>query len=217
MELDFWKQRWEQNQIAFHLPEVNPYIDKFWHSFDAKPHSLIFIPLCGKTLDIAWFASKEFSVLGVECSEKAINDFFQEQKLKIQKNQFKQFNVYHNSNINLLQGDFFKLDKEILEDVSIVYDRASLIALPEVMRREYVELLKNTLPDETQIFLITLEYNQSQMSGPPFSVKRDEINRLFQPEFKVELLHESDVLDGHQKFKERGLTSLIECIYKITQ
>ena len=217
MELNFWKQRWEQNQIAFHLPEVNPYIDKCFKKFDIGHNSLIFIPLCGKTLDIAWFAANDFSVVGVECSEKAINDFFNEQNIESQKDKIEQFDVYSTTNINLLHGDFFKLDKKMLEGVSLVYDRASLIALPEVMRFKYIELLKEILPDKTQIFLITLEYNQTQMSGPPFAVPHNEVIRLYQPEFEVEVLYENDVLDGHQKFKERGLTSLIERCYKISR
>ncbi len=216
MDLDFWEQRWNQNQIAFHLPEVNPYLGEYWHNFNVPENSQIFIPLCGKSLDLAWFASQAYSVLGVECSEKAIREFFLEQNLEIQTGQLKKFKAYNSVNIKLLQGDFFKLDRQILKDVSIVYDRASLIALPDKMRQKYVELLSQTLPDTAEIFLITLDYNQDHMPGPPFSVNHDEVIRLYQSHYKIELIHEDDVINNHQKFKERGLNRLVERVYRIS-
>jgi len=216
MELDFWEQRWNLNQIAFHLPAVNPYLIKFWPLFNSQFHSQVFIPLCGKSLDLAWLASQQHTVLGVECSEKAIKDFFKEQKLQSHLSQHKTFNVYSGANIKLLQGDFFKLDKEILADVSVVYDRASLIAMPETKRQQYVTLLGEILPASAEFLLITLDYNQKLMPGPPFSVSHNEVIRLFKPRYNVELLYECDVLEEHQKFKERGLNYLIERVYRIT-
>lgn len=217
MELDFWHQRWNQDQIAFHLPVVNPYLTRYWPLFNAPPASQVFIPLCGKSIDITWFASQQYSVLGVECSDKAINEFFKEQQLPSNLIQLKQFKQYNSENIKLLQGDFFKLTKDILADITIVYDRASLIALPVSMRKEYVALLGEMLPETAEMLLITLEYNQDLMSGPPFSVTQDEVSRLYEGFYKVELLHEADVLDVHQKFKERGLDYLQERVYRITR
>jgi len=216
MQLEFWEQRWNQNQIAFHLPTVNPYLIKFWPLFNLQPQSQVFMPLCGKSLDLAWLANQQYSVLGVECSEKAIKDFFKEQKLHSQLNKLKQFNSYSNGNINLLQGDFLKLDKEILADVSMVYDRASLIALPEPVRQQYVSTLSEILPESAEYLLVTLDYNQKLMSGPPFSVSHEEVIRLYKPRYDIEILFESDVLEEHQKFKERGLNYLTERVYRVT-
>jgi len=83
------------------------------------------------------------------------------------------------------------------------------------MRKDYINLLKDILPEQVEIFLITLEYNQSIMSGPPFSVSHNEVLKLYQAEFSVELLFESDVLGQHARFKQRGLDYLTERVYKI--
>ena len=216
MDIDFWQQRWNLDQTAFHLPTVNPYLITFLNEFNTSPSSQIFIPLCGKSKDIAWLASRYYSVLGVECSEKAIKEFYQEQVKIPQKESIRKFESYRADNIQLLQGDFFDLDDKLLKDVSLVYDRAALIALPVEMRKQYVTLLNKILPDVTNILLITLEYDQKTMNGPPFSVSTNEVEQLFQTKYNIEILLEQDVIEGHQKFKERGLNELIERVYKIS-
>ena len=109
MEIGFWQQRWNQNQIAFHLPTVNPYLTNYWAQFNIQPPSQVFIPLCGKSVDLAWFASQQYAVLGIECSDKAINEFFIEQKLEFQAVKLDKYKLYNSTNIKLLQGDFFHL------------------------------------------------------------------------------------------------------------
>ena len=217
VEIDFWQQRWADNQIGFHLPEVNPYLITYWSALEHKENSKVFVPLCGKTMDMTWLVSQKHSVLGVECSQKAVDAFFEENRLVPEKERIKEFIRYSTTGIELLLGDFFKLDKPCLENVSAVYDRASMVALPEKMRLSYVEHLTQLLPDSVNIFLVTLEYDQSLMQGPPFSVSNDEILRLYNPNFNVELLHQVDVINEQKRFKQRGLKSLIERIYKITR
>jgi len=216
MEIEFWQQRWHLDQTGFHLPTVNPYLVSLFKKFNIVLPSQIFIPLCGKSLDISWLASHDYSVLGVECSEKAIREFFQEQNIEPEIKNISNFQSYHTKNIQLLQGDFFDLDQKILKDVSLVYDRASLIALPSDKRKKYVKLLNNILPDTAAILLITLDYDQNVMAGPPFSVNGAEVNQLYQDNYTIELLHEEDVIEGHQNFKQRGLEYLYERVYKIS-
>ncbi len=103
----------------------------------------------------------------------------------------------------------------MLSDVSAVYDRASLVALPESMRQLYVQHLANELPESVGILLITLEYDQQLMSGPPFSVSDDEVQRLYRPFFNIELLEERDNIENEPRFKDRGLTRLFERVYKV--
>ncbi|MCW9046911.1 MAG: thiopurine S-methyltransferase [Gammaproteobacteria bacterium] len=216
MEIEFWQQRWELDQTAFHLPTVNPHLISFLEKFNISPSSQIFIPLCGKSLDITWLASHNYSVIGIECSNKAIVNFFQEQNIESETRNDSKFISHQAKNIQLLQGDFFDLDKTLLKDVSLLYDRASLIALPSDKRKQYVNLLNRILPAISQILLITLEYDQNIMSGPPFSVSNNEVKALYQDKYNIQMLYEDDVIEGHQKFKERGLGSLLERVYKLS-
>jgi len=217
MHIEFWKDRWKAGQIGFHLPEVNPYLTDYWDKLNAEEGAVVLVPLCGKSLDMAWLASKQYGVLGVECSQKAIEEFFQEQQLTYKTGDLNSFKVHNSYNINLLEGDFFSLNKDILEDIEFVYDRASLVALPEPMRKQYVDLLIKSLPEKVSILLVTIEYDQSLMSGPPFSVSESEVERLYKPHFLVEIIHEADVLNDQPRFKEKGLNKMIERVYKISR
>ncbi len=105
-------------------------------------------------------------------------------------------------------GDFFDLPREAVAGVAGVYDRAALIALPQALRQRYAETLASLLPATARILLITLEYEQSQMAGPPFSVPGDQVRALFAGSYRLEELECRDVLDGHPHFKQRGLTAL---------
>lgn len=215
MQISFWQQRWDENQIGFHLPEVNPYLTQFWSQFDSAGQGRVFVPLCGKSLDMIWLAQQGHRVLGVECSDKALQAFFEEQHLDVTHSEYRGFQRHQSGSIEVLEGDFFSLDSDILSDVEIVYDRASLVALPEEMRQQYAELLKQLLPQNVSILLVTVDYDQSAMSGPPFAVSEEEVRALFADAFRIERLHQQDMLESSPRFRDRGLEYMQETIYKI--
>lgn len=217
MEIEFWKKRWLDNQTGFHLDQVNPYLADYWSALNLSPNSTVLVPMCGKSLDMRWLAAQNHKVLGVECSEKAVEEFFTEHNIKQQVDSYKHYSRHRKNNYNLLLGDFFKLDKEMLSDVAAVYDRASLVALPEQMRQQYAELLVNELPDTVTMLLVTVEYKQSLMTGPPFSITDEEVQSLYSHHFELEVLHQKDVIEEQQRFKEKGLDYMIERVYKITR
>jgi len=217
MQIEFWEQRWDEGSIGFHLSEVNPYLLKFWPQLNTADDATVLVPMCGKSLDMMWFVSEGLNVLGVECSQKAIKAFSEEQKLDLEPAQHKSFVAHSSPQLSMLEGDFFHLDSDDLNNISAVYDRASLVALPEDMRKKYVSLLAENLPDHVSLLLVTIEYDQSLMSGPPFSVSSDEVERLYKPHFLVEKLHQKNVINEQPRFKQKGLDTMIERVYKISR
>lgn len=213
MDAEFWCQRWEQRQIGFHLDEVNPYLCKYWSRVGPPPGSQVFVPLCGKSLDLIWLAAQGFEVLGIEISPVATRDFFKENGLSPQIQQQGKFEIWSSGEISIMCGDFFDLQKEDLKNIRSVYDRASLIAFPEVMRPGYVAKLESVLPAGTPSLLITLAYEQQEMQGPPFAVLPQEVTTLFQGQYEISTLCIHDVLEEHERFKDKGLTSLLETVY----
>ncbi len=107
MQADFWHTRWANNQIGFHLDEINPYLMRHLSRLRLQAGERILVPLCGKTLDLAWLAAQGLEVLGVELSEKAVSDFFEEHDLRPEIDQLGGFRRYRVAGITLLQGDFF--------------------------------------------------------------------------------------------------------------
>jgi thiopurine S-methyltransferase len=214
MEADFWHQRWQDNLIGFHQNEINPYLLEYWPQLELDEGSGVLVPLCGKSLDMLWLAER-YNVRGVELSPRAVEDFFAEQKLKPGRREEDGFSVCETTGITLYCGDFLNLSSSVLGNVSAVYDRAALIALPPVMRARYVSHLNSLCPAGTQMLLVTMAYNQTEMDGPPFSVEDAEIHQLFDAHWQVERLREDDILDNEVKFRERGLDRLCESIYRL--
>ncbi|MDR6956413.1 thiopurine S-methyltransferase [Pseudomonas brassicacearum] len=215
MEPEFWHKRWSSNQIGFHLPEVNPYLQRFWPQLGLAQGSRVLVPLCGKTLDLLWLAHQGYSVLGVELSEKATVDFFLEHQLEPRVSEKGAFKVFRAGGIEIRCGDFFALGAQEVAGCSALYDRAALIALPVSMRERYAAHLQNILPECVGL-LITLDYDQAQMPGPPFSVGDDEVRRLLGDAWRLEVLQEQDVLGESWKFLQAGVTRLDERVYRIS-
>ncbi len=180
---EFWHSKWASNQIGFHLNDVNPLLIEHWHRTEPQRHEKVFVPLCGKSEDLVWLAAKHDNVHGVELSTIAVRSFFAEHfytPLVIQVNAHHE--LYQFDELSIYTGDYFTAP---VESYDIVYDRAALVALPEDMRQEYVARLKSRLKPGGRILLITLDYEQREMQGPPFSVPESEVERLF-PEYEVE-------------------------------
>ena len=216
METNYWLERWEQEETGFHQSDINPYLCQYWKELYLDQGDVVFVPLCGKSQDMLWLYTQGHNVLGVELSAIAVEDFFKENKLIPDYNCCKRFNRYETDRICILKGDFFNLNKKDLIKVSAVYDRASLIALPKDMRDSYVRHLLGILSPGTQILLITFEYPQLEMQGPPFSVSVNEVEDLFSEYSRICLLAQRDILDQYPRFYERGVSQLYENIFLLT-
>jgi thiopurine S-methyltransferase len=216
MKKYFWLERWEREEIGFHQNEVNPYLCEYWQELHLAHDSVVFVPLCGKSRDMLWLREQGHQVLGVELSNIAVQAFFEENGYTPHHVTRGKFEHCEADGIRILCGDFFDFSKDDLAKVSAVYDRASLIALPPEMRERYVRHLASILPPATQILLITVDYPQSEMPGPPFSVSPGEVEALYREHAEVRLLAQMDVLAQNPRFQQRGLSRLQENIFLLT-
>ncbi|TCK18481.1 thiopurine S-methyltransferase [Thiogranum longum] len=214
MEPEFWHQRWRDNLTGFHLPGVNPQLEAFWSHLPVEAGDPVFVPLCGKSLDMLWLAERH-PVTGVELSPIAVEAFFEENDLQHRPSQAGRFSLCESERIRILCGDLFDLQPDQLADIRAVYDRASLIALPPDMRPRYVSHLESILPTEVDMLLITLDYPQEQMGGPPFAVSTGEVADLFGADWSIEHLHEDDVLAREARFRERGISHMTENVFHL--
>ncbi|MCK5771128.1 thiopurine S-methyltransferase [Algiphilus sp.] len=217
MDPDFWLARWDNEEIGFHQPDGNPLLAAHWPTLAIPPDAQVLVPLCGKTPDMAWLAARGHSVIGVELSEKAARALFAEQDVQPETHERDGFTVYSAGGIAIWVGDFFAMPAAVLADCSALYDRASLIALPPPMRQRFAALLTEALPADGRGLLVALDYDQSEMAGPPFSVPDSEIRQLFEPAFAVECLARKDTLADNERFRQKGLSRLWESAYGLTR
>ena len=197
MHHDFWHQRWADNLIGFHQDAPTPLLLKHWPSLDIAPDAQVFVPLAGKSLDMAWFAAQGHRVLGVELSQLAIEQFFAEHGLDPDIHETGYGHHYRAGGIELIHGDAFALDADLLRDCAAVFDRAALIALPPDLRLRYARELYAALPNGCRGLLITLDYPQQERAGPPFSVPEDEVRALYAANWQIDLLESRPVPPEH--------------------
>ncbi|ADE11382.1 thiopurine S-methyltransferase [Sideroxydans lithotrophicus] len=216
MKKDFWLERWERAETGFHQNEINPYLQRHWQELHHAQGGEVFVPLCGKSLDMIWLREQGCSPLGVEISPIAVQSFYKENGYSPELVAGNKFERYEAGGIKILCGDFFDLGKKELANVRAVYDRASLVALPPEMRERYAQHLASILSAGTQILLITFDYPQAEMSGPPFAVSIEEVESLYRDRAEIRLLAHHDVLAQTPRFKERGLSRLHENIFLLT-
>jgi thiopurine S-methyltransferase len=214
---DFWHDRWRTGQIGFHQPEVDDNLLQHWRDLSLPTGARVLVPLCGKSLDLLWLRSQGHSVVGVELSDVAVQAFFAENGVAARRLTLPRFDLYGAENLECFSGDLFELTVERLGTVAAVYDRASLVSWAPEQRGRFVEHLTVLTQSGTQTLLITLEYLQKQMKGPPFAVDTEEVHRLFSPLHSIDELARRDILGNEPRMRARGISRLTEVSYRITR
>lgn len=216
MKTDFWLERWERQEIGFHQDEINPHLVQHWKELSLTPGATVFVPLCGKSRDMLWLRRQGHVVRGVEISPIAAQAFFEENGYVPSHLVGGKHEHYEADDVRISCGDFFDLSRDDLKEVAAVYDRASLVALPPEMRERYADHLAEILPAGAKMLLLTFDYPQAEMPGPPFAVSPREVAALYGDRATVRLLAEHDTLAQNPRFQERGLSRLREGVFLVT-
>lgn len=190
-----WIRRWKDREIGFHGNEINPLLKNHFHSLNIHNASKVFIPLCGKSLDISWLLSEGYYVVGVELSEDAVKELFEELGLTPVISKTDDFIEYKTNNVCVFAGDIFNLSFDLLGTIDAIYDRAALVALPKEVRIEYARHLIRITKVAPQL-LISYEYDQKLMSVSPFSVDSSEIAEHYNNHYSPSLLEKEDIKGG---------------------
>jgi len=192
----------------------------------------VFVPLCGKTVDMAFLAKhgSVSEVVGIEGIRKALESYIEEQPdLEIKPvESIDMFERFVGKKTSLLKGDFFALDSDATGGkFDSIWDRGSMVAIDPRLRESYVDVMKNLLKPGGTILLVTVERragaDEGLRAGPPFSLSEEEVRALYQSQSwvdSVSLLEEIDefatssVADV-QSFISSGVTSLFLLIFEI--
>ncbi len=217
MQPEFWHDRWRTGQIGFHQSAVDRNLRQYWPDLGLAGKGRVFLPLCGKSLDLLWLCEQGHSVTGVELSTVALESFCMEHGVPAKRRILDDFDVYEAANLQLLRGDFFALTPQLLGPIPAVYDRAALISWIPELRADYVKHMTALSNPGTQTLLVTMEYPQEQMNGPPFSVSADEVDRLYAGHHEIRALSRQDILANEPRLRSRGITRLHEVCYRLTR
>ncbi|XP_038133915.1 probable thiopurine S-methyltransferase isoform X4 [Cyprinodon tularosa] len=189
MELSEWEQRWQQHRTGFHQLEVH------------------------KLADLG------HSVVGVEISEMAIRQFFQENNLTYNEESVPSIpgaKLFQNTekSISLYQCDLFSFSSSVAGQFGAIWDRGSLVAINPKDRDRYAALILSLMAADCRYLLDTFLYNPDLYEGPPFFVPDEQVLGLFGSSCTVELLQSEEALND--KWRNWGLDSMIENVHLIT-
>lgn len=210
MDPQFWHDRWQEDRIGFHRDSVNPMLVDHIDRLDLEPGARIFLPLCGKTRDIAWLLGRGHAVVGAELSAIAIDQLFEDLGVVPETHRESALQRRSAPGLDILVGDIFDVDMAALGPVAAVFDRAALVALPSPMRPDYARHLHAITAGAPQL-LVSFEYDQSQIEGPPFSVPAEEIRALYGADYRIERLQTKPVAGGL-----KGLVDADEVAWHLT-
>ena len=203
-----WLGRWDQGRIGWHEAAGNEGLKSFWPDI-AKPGSVL-VPLCGKTPDLLWLAQRGHDVVGVEVSEIAVEGFFDDHGLEYVRESSGSLSRYtaKNHSLTLFCGDYFDFHAEQFD---ALYDRGALVALSADLRPRYVEHTRQLLKPDAMRLVVTLEYDQRIVNGPPFSVAADELTTYWDDLDRVS--EKDDIENCPPKFRKAGLTAIAEVFW----
>lgn len=215
MELSDWGDRWRDGQIAFHQDRpsdfLQKYADRVW---SAQRPTRVLVPLCGKSLDMVFLAERADAVVGVEFVEQAVREFFDERELRPDVDSGPPVGLRAGP-YTIFAADFFAVSTADIGPIDAVFDRASLVALDADTRLRYADHLSSLQAARSRVMLITFDYDQSTMDGPPYAVSDDEVERLFGEEHHIEHLETRDLLS--QQFRDAGLSAMTESVFAVTR
>ncbi len=217
MDAKFWLERWRLNQIGFHQTEHNPALKRHWSQLGIPAGARVFVPMCGKSLDMRWLAEGGASVVGVELAPLAVQAYFAEAGEPYEIEQIGDFRCYLGRSATIYCGDVFDLTARELAGVAAVFDRGALVALPVDPRRRYVDHLLRILPVGTVILLLTVEYDQNLVAGPPHAVHPDEVHALYAERCRIERLSTEISNQVPPHFESHGVRRVAETAYRIVK
>lgn len=222
MDSEYWLQRWRDGRTGWHHDKVMPLLAKHWPTLSVAHDSRVLVPLCGKSLDMLWLAEQGLRVLGADLSPIAIEAFLTENHLHARAHSMADGTHYVVTNppagaIELINGNVFDIAPATLATCHAFYDRAASIAMPATDRRQFADRVYAKLPAGARGLLITLDYPDGEMDGPPFSVNDAEVHRMFDAHWTAQQLERRDILASQPSFRDSGVTALHTAVYALTR
>nr|KAF6380720.1 thiopurine S-methyltransferase [Myotis myotis] len=196
LTLEDWQEKWVERKITFHQEQGHQLLKKHLDAFLKGESGLrVFFPLCGKAVEMKWFADRGHSVVGVEISELGIREFFTEQNLS-----------YSEEPIKEIPGA--KVFKSSSGNISLYC--CNLFDLPS-----YADIMLSLMRKGFQYLLSVFSYDPTKYAGPPFYVSDDEIKRLFGSVCTCQCLEKVDAFE--ERHKSWGIDYLVEKLYLFTE
>lgn len=209
MTPDDWRKSWQDGDSTFfHSDNLSPIFLKMKEEIiNGKDHAKVFVPFCGKVLEMKWLAENGHVVVGVEVSEDGIKQFFEENKLPYITKEIQTVSgtLYECTDktmcLKLYCCSFYDFKPEVENNFDAVWDSAAFQASNKADRKQYVSIIHSVLKTNGKVFMAVDEFIQKEEL--PLDI--EEIKNNFDGKFSVEVTDFVDANEEYQsKFKIKG-------------
>ena len=213
MEQAFWRDRWTTRQIGFHQPHPNELLVAHASFLDGLRR--IYVPLCGKSMDLSFLRQRGHEVIGSEFVGQAVRELFAELRESPAPATAGPFITHAVPRLMILQGDALQVEPDHAGgQVDGVYDRAALVAVAPADRARLVASYRRLLRPGGRLLVVVFDYDQSRLNGPPWAVSREEVAGLFGQLGRVRLLDERTESPS-ERFAAAGVNRFMEQAWAI--
>mmetsp|Transcript_74826 Transcript_74826/g.200606 ORF Transcript_74826/g.200606 Transcript_74826/m.200606 type:complete len:310 (-) Transcript_74826:305-1234(-) len=233
-DMEPWEQRWIGGEIGFHMEDVNYCLLQFFRQLLDDSISApefpkrILVPLCGKTVDMAFMQSRGHKVTGIDGVRLAAEQYITEQGMKViqttKQDGFEVLELQHGNGhtsfpMRFVVGDFFRIRPSVIGTFEACWDRGSLVAIDPPSRKEYVAAITAVLEKGARILLVVVEHPPMQGGklGPPFTVTGEEVEALYGKDYQIELLQREDRMGVEPRWRQAGCDYYNEVTYLLTK
>ncbi|XP_052776657.1 probable thiopurine S-methyltransferase [Mya arenaria] len=225
MSVNDWDYRWSLGQTKFHMPKVHPMLQKHMDRLtQGNNKASVFVPLCGKTLDMKWLLDEGYEVIGNGFADSACRRFFEEHNIPYTSTPLTGtegvlYEAKDGTPIKLYRCDCFHLSSNLCGRFDCIWDRAGFVALPVKDRIRYARVMVELLKKDGRYLLDCFLVDNSVFGGPPFNCDQNDVEIAFGKLCKVEKLDTNDAFTkwqeawGKESFIEWGIDSFIEDVY----
>lgn len=217
--MNFWEERWQNDKTGWHNDAVNEHLKKHRNILFQNKAPTLFIPLCGKTLDMWWLYEQGATIIGVDLVRKALEDYCTEQSIQAIEDTTKpDLFMLKVKNHTLIHDDVLNVTSNKIGHVDGIFDRAALVALPLTLRQRYASHCLSLLKPGGKILLITYDSPVNDDQGPPFPVRKGTVEELYKDANSCKQVDEIILTPEHNvRLQQRGLAWSRSDIWEVTK
>lgn len=213
-----WSKRWAEGKTGWHLNSINAHLQEYHQILFQNPTPRILVPLCGRSLDVAWLAGKGAQVIGIDLVEQPLLGIFTDCAKQPVQSKVAGLTSLQAGGIQLIHSDIFSVTREVIDPVDAIYDRAALVALDPSLRTTYVEHCLSLLRPGGRLLLLTYDSSADESSGPPYPVRPGVVEELYAEWSTCRCLNSTDTFpDDEDRLQRRNLTWMRTTIWEIVK
>jgi len=199
-----WLEKWEQGATGFHRQKVDARLIKYINDLTGgNSGASVLVTWCGKSLDLPWLCAQGYGAVGVELSEIAAKQLFENDSIPYATAKEHEFITYTATDrkLKVFVGNYYCLTPEIAGKFDSIWDINALGAAEPKEREAYRAVLISLLKPGGRILLSNYEYNDEGRNQAPYSLSNKLIQDLFGDLFDVQFLENPEEFVEYFKSK----------------